>query len=283
MESPFARLASNARYICFEPDRDEAEHLQRLAPENVRYLPIALAEEERLLTLYVTRQPACSSVYPPINELYENYLDLAEIAPEKAIGTLARPLDAVLSELGEAQVDALKLDTQGSETDILKGGRKALSAALLVDIEVEFNPIYRGQNLFWEADRFLREQGFVLWRLTDLCHYAPEKLTGCSTDLRVIAAPGQHQSVSVENGQLFWGQAQYVRAELPPTSTARLDRDMATRAAALLGAFGYWDLALHALEKADAHDVLARVRQQLANPAPESPEKDSVQPIRMSS
>jgi len=93
----------------------------------------------------------------------------------------------------------------------------------------------------------------------DLCHYAPEKLTGCSTDLRVIAAPGQHQSVSVENGQLFWGQAQYVRAELPPTSTARLDRDMATRAAALLGAYGYWDLALHALEKADAHDVLARI------------------------
>jgi Methyltransferase FkbM domain len=52
-------------------------------------------------------------------------------------------------------VDAIKLDTQGSELDILRGATHVLPTVSLIDIEVEFNELYDGQPLFCDVDRFL--------------------------------------------------------------------------------------------------------------------------------
>jgi Methyltransferase FkbM domain len=71
-----------------------------------------------------------------------------------------------------SRIDFIKLDTQGSELEILQGGVRALAGVRCVEVEVEFNPIYRGQPLFYEVDAFMRGQGFVLWKLTNLVHYA---------------------------------------------------------------------------------------------------------------
>jgi FkbM family methyltransferase len=46
------------------------------------------------------------------------------------------------------QIDFLKLDTQGAELDVLRGGEQSLSPVRALEIEVEFNPIYIGQPLF---------------------------------------------------------------------------------------------------------------------------------------
>jgi hypothetical protein len=57
-------LADHAQIIGFEPDPIEAERLNAQALPNVTYLPVALGEAGLTSTnLYVTQQPACSSVY----------------------------------------------------------------------------------------------------------------------------------------------------------------------------------------------------------------------------
>lgn len=246
-------LAGHAEIICFEPDRDEVDRLNAQSPPTTTYLPVALgAADHSSATLHITQQPACSSVYPPIKRLYEQYPALAEIRPLRTVETPMRSLDAVLAERGIEGIDAIKLDTQGSELDILQGARRALKTCALIDLEVEFNPIYEGQALFCDVDRFLRDEGFVLWRLSDLCHYAPGEDETRSLNLMLAFSPPQEiQNLAVRGGQIFWAQAQYVRAEFPRTGVSQLPEENAIRAAAVVASAGFWDLALEILSKND--------------------------------
>jgi len=58
--------------------------------------------------------------------------------------------------------DVIKVDTQGTELDVLRGGGELLNSVLAVELEVEFVPQYIGQSLFSDVDIFMRQQGFML-------------------------------------------------------------------------------------------------------------------------
>jgi hypothetical protein len=56
--------------------------------------------------------------------------------------------------------DFLKLDTQGSELDILQGAHRTLQHCLGVEAEVEFREIYESQPLFGDLAKYLQSNGF---------------------------------------------------------------------------------------------------------------------------
>jgi FkbM family methyltransferase len=159
-----------AHVICFEPDVVECTRLAQNAPSNVRYLPYGLADQAGPQTLYMTKEPACSSIYAPVTNLYRYYPQLSCIEPVRTVEIQCQTYDEVARVEKIGPVTAMKLDTQGSELAILRGATVALKNCALIDIEVEFNPIYSGQSLFCDVDRFLRDQGFVLWHLENLVH-----------------------------------------------------------------------------------------------------------------
>ena len=162
----------------------------------------------------------------------------------------------------------MKLDTQGSELDILRGATEALRTCAIIDIEVEFNPIYEDQPLFCDVDRLMRDNGFVLWRLSDICHYAPsEKFT------MAFSPPPIIDYDNARGSQLFWAQALYVRAEYPPTSAGQLSPASALKAAAVIASVGLWDLAFAILSKGDNE----RLAQQIAQVVTNAP--DGIPPI----
>ena len=80
-------------------------------------------------------------------------------------------LDRWTSEHDVVRVDAMKLDTQGHELQILRGAVSVLSSVRAIEVEVCFNPIMDGTPLYGEVDRWLRERDFVLWRFRELTHY----------------------------------------------------------------------------------------------------------------
>lgn len=247
-------LGGHAVALCFEPDADETALLAAQAPDHVTYIPIALgAPGQSVATLHVTEQPACSSVYAPIESLHDYYPALSEIRTVRKVDLPLQTLDAVLMERCISSVDSVKLDTQGSELDILRGGVNALKDCALVDVEVEFNPIYHGQPLFCDVDRFMRDHGFVLWRLSDICHYATSEERAPKINVMLAFSPPQEiYNLPYRGGQIFWGQAQYIRADYyPRTADITLDLRVAIRAAAVVGTSGFWDLAVEILSKAD--------------------------------
>lgn len=265
VDSALLALKGKAKLLCFDPDEEECARLQAgHSIDELEYVPIALSSDGRDLSLTITQEPACSSIYPPIKSLYTNYPALAQTAPAQVVAVASTSLDQFLASRDLGKPHLFKVDTQGSELDILRGSVANLSEVCMIDIEVEFNPIYQGQALFWEVDAFMREQGFVLWRLPQMVHYSPVSVPAAETPVEVVAyPPSRVLKTNPGNGQLFWGQAHYVRADLLPSSDAQLSLQPALRAAAIASAYGYWDLALMALQKSPEAGAEARQLQSL--------------------
>ncbi len=168
IQNILSRAVPGAIVIGFEPDKAECERLRRAAPENHRYFPVAAGKRKEIRTLYLTANPSCSSLLKPDFELWNRLLDceaFIEIQAEQAVETVT--LDGFLPESGIKDVDLLKLDTQGTELDILQGAEFFLSSTILgVITEVEFSPMYQDQAVFSDVDSYLRQFGFMLFDLS---------------------------------------------------------------------------------------------------------------------
>jgi FkbM family methyltransferase len=83
---------------------------------------------------------------------------------------VTQTLDDVLSQLAGvadiSRLDYISLDTQGSELDILRGGRKALQNARFVYTEVSYPGLYKNAPSVYEVIDFMRHAGFDLCQLT---------------------------------------------------------------------------------------------------------------------
>ena len=244
----WASLAPGVRVFGFDPDAAECERLNQRARNagdtTSTYVPLALGPTNSLVTLHNTVEPACSSIYPPIGRLTETFAELTCMTPVGQQSVSLTTLDQWCAEHGVDHVDMLKLDTQGSELGVLQGAEATLATVQLLEIEVEFNPLYEGQPLFGDIDAFLRARGFLLWRLDNLVHYSA---SGCGEAAMESVAYFDSAPVATQNrgGQLYWGHAHYVRAELCPAAVTPATPAHRARSATLAAAAGLTDLALY--------------------------------------
>ena len=120
-------------------------------------MPYFIGDGE-IATFYETNWAPTSSLYPPNTELLEKFHNLNELV------TLIKEHQVQTHRLDEIpeidRVDFIKMDIQGSELKVLENGVNVLNTAVLVQVEVEFVELYKGQPLFSDVDSFLRSQGF---------------------------------------------------------------------------------------------------------------------------
>jgi FkbM family methyltransferase len=166
---PLARLSQigRLRIIGFEPQPAECEKLNAQGRPGRRYLPYAIADGRRR-KFYVTNTGMTSSLLRPnlsFAKLFNNLAELMQVVATPEVDTVR--LDDV-AEIREAGCDLLKLDTQGSEAEILANASITLRQCLIVQTEVEFVPLYEGQPLFAEVDQLLRSHGFMFHRFLGL-------------------------------------------------------------------------------------------------------------------
>lgn len=149
--------------VGFEPDAVEYERLRAKAHSNDVYINKALYSSSTKVLLYCTRNPNCSSIYRPNTSLLEQLgRDHGQLEVEKVDEILASTLDEELGNEGIMLVDFIKVDTQGSELDVLQGAEKTLSNGPFgLEVEVEFAPLYSGQPLFPDLYRFVTERDFI--------------------------------------------------------------------------------------------------------------------------
>ena len=235
-------FGSRVRVIGFDPDEEECARLAAKEPD-VIYESSALGSRSGRTTLYRTVEPACSSLYPPIDGLADERPALEVIRPDGEEVVTITTLDDWLAGSAFDEVHVLKLDTQGSELGVLEGAERELANVRVLEIEVELNPIYAGQPLFGDVDRFLRDRGFVLWRLGNLTHYglSDVPVETARVNDRIFFDSELVVEIAGWGGQLFWGHAYYVAADMArrgPISVAAGARDACAAAA-----FGFADLA----------------------------------------
>ena len=240
----WTQLLSRIHLYGFDPDEEECERLRQLYKDrNVTLVSQALADTPGKRVLYLTQNPGCNSLYRPDPRLTSA---MPELACASQVGTSkieVTTLDLWSAATGTDVVDFIKLDTQGSELDILRGGKEILRTVRALEIEVEFNPIYENQPLFNDVDIFLREQGFVLWRLSNMVHYS----RGTPLHQRQTNDTAYYDSKPVQQitfgGQLYWGHAHYLRHQIVSDEN-HSDPRQNERDAVLLKALGFHDIAL---------------------------------------
>ena len=153
---------------------------------------------------YVTEASVCSSLLPPnVASMSRLGLDGPGFrcsTVEKTISVDTTVLDAYIRAGG---VDYARLDVQGADLAVLRGGKAALREILALQIEVEFVELYQGQPLFAEVDTYIRQTiGLTFMGLTDQSNILPT---------------GPHRSrvqFARDRGQLIHADALYLRLDL---------------------------------------------------------------------
>ena len=80
----------------------------------------------------------------------------------KTIKTTTDTPDNQLKNNNIAEIDFIKIVTQGHELPILQGSINYLKNIIGLEIKVEFAPLYKHQPFFNEVDNFIRKYNFEL-------------------------------------------------------------------------------------------------------------------------
>lgn len=187
----------------FEADEAECERLNTNKTKmSIRYFPNALDSRKGKRNFYVTGNHASSGFYLPDERFCERLYGDINLAVEKTIQLNTIDFDSFACDNNICAVDFIKLDTEGSELDILKGFIGTLKKSVLgISIEVEFLQLHIQQPVFSDVDAYLRDMGFILFDLSVYRHARKG----------IPIATSQPNSSPVERGQVIWGQALYLR------------------------------------------------------------------------
>ncbi|MGJ3252807.1 MAG: FkbM family methyltransferase [Elainellaceae cyanobacterium] len=201
-----------------------------------KHIPIALADDIGESTLYVTNNPMCSSLYPPNEPFLNRFVGLPELVTlDFTIDLETTTLDIFSQEEGIEIIDFLKVDVQGAELLVFKGGERSLKNVLAIQTEVSFSPLYLDQPLFSDVDTYLRAKGFALFGF----------LFPNSMNIR------RRSPVRPSNrpGQLLWADAIYLKDLLADEVEPSLRPPQALlKLACIADTLGFPDYALEILE-----------------------------------
>ncbi|MCE9620190.1 MAG: FkbM family methyltransferase [Planctomycetes bacterium] len=196
-DPPYKELLTSGlgRLIGFEPNEAACEKLRQMFGPPHQFFPYFIGDG-KAATYYETNWVATGSLFRPNTKLLEKFNMLHELTtPVAEHPVQTTRLDDVQ---GIGDVDFIKLDIQGSELSVLQNAQRVLKDATVVQVEVEFVPMYENQPLFADVDIFMRSQGFAF-------HAFPMFGSRCFKPLVVDANPMQGLN------QCLWSDATYVR------------------------------------------------------------------------
>ena len=163
LEWPWSKVSNNLLniYLCDPREKNNNEKTSSNIIQNI------LWSENITKEFNFFDQEETSSVYMPNLEYLKNFPNINRFNLSKKVKLETKTIDHFVSKNIIKDIDFIKLDAQGAELDILEGGKNFLKNNLIgLQIEVEFNEIYKDQPHFNKVDRFIREElDLELWDL----------------------------------------------------------------------------------------------------------------------
>lgn len=195
-------FAPNLKIYGFDADVDACEAANAdLEARGIdwfeQHIPLTLSDRVGEATLYVTKDPMCSSLYRPNVNYLGRFAELAGAMDlDFSIEVETTTLDEFFLSTKASEVDFLHIDVQGADLNVLQGATGLLSrSGLGILIEVCFAPLYLNQPLFADVDNYLRDRNFTLF------HFWIKQCARKISPIYSIHRPGQ----------LTYGDALYFR------------------------------------------------------------------------
>jgi len=182
IQEPWLQFQSDEiKVIGFEPDLFECERLSKIYT-NRRYYPYALWGNREIRPFYICKWGSTSSMYPPSqdeNKAYEPHHWSGRV-PVKILQVECNKLDSIVPDVDSP--DFIKIDTQGSEFEILKGAEDLLiSGNPLVLAETWCTDIYKGMPLTHDVMALMYRLGYNVYDLSIAAawRHSNTKITSC--------------------------------------------------------------------------------------------------------
>lgn len=149
--------AKRARLIGFEPDIAECQRLNDSYGPPHQFFPYFVGDGKPAI-FHQTNWGPTGSLFEPNTPLLEMFHRLGELV----VPVAQHPVNTTrLDDLAEVtDADFIKIDCQGSELAVFQNASRVLADAVLIQTEVSFVEIYKGQPMFSDVDAFLRRNGF---------------------------------------------------------------------------------------------------------------------------
>jgi FkbM family methyltransferase len=153
------RLFPEARIHAFEPNPATLDSLRGAVKGHPRIVPegLALGASEMRGQLQITGSSVNASLLR-----YDKPGGTDAVQSEATVEVAT--LDRFSAERGISPLDLLKIDTQGYDLEVIKGGAELLGAERIhaLIVEVNFIQLYSGQSWFHEIYSFLHGHGLRL-------------------------------------------------------------------------------------------------------------------------
>ena len=160
-------IGFDGKIISFEPLSDARENLLNLSKNDPLWqiaLQTAIGEENGEIEIQIAGNSQSSSVLDMLDTHVRAAPDSKYIGKEKVA---LRTLDSIAPDYMDSNSIAfIKIDTQGYETQVMNGAKKLMSQIVGLQVEISLVPLYKGQCLFDEMLKKLKNDGFELWSIS---------------------------------------------------------------------------------------------------------------------
>lgn len=253
-------LRRSAFFYLIEPDRQACAFLPRYFTQQethtYKIIPVALSETGGVRKLYVANAPTGSSLLPPSTRLSGEYCEGDYFYPLKIVPIETQTLAKVFNELNEQQNDLFKLDTQGTELEILRGlGSDRMNRVLGVELEVGMPGAYRGQAQLSEVQPFMLEHGLELLDLRLSRVHRPYKNDGHYYCKEVFKVPEDSPTIA----RRIW-EVDALFCKIPDPLLESKDEAAIRKLIVVYCTYRFFSEAYHLVEKAENINIFSELQ-----------------------
>ena len=227
------------RSILFEANKEEYMKLISNKQESTIVINSVLADKCKMVNFNICEKQQVSSTYVPNVSLLKMYEESERFKINKTIRMEANSINNLLPDNGIKEVDFIKIDTQGSELDILKGATNYFENLIGLEVEIEFVELYLDQPLFPEVHSFIESKGFSL------------------IDLRKYYWKRKNNRSSYNKGNLIFADALYLKSPESLIKMIGVNQEKIIKSIYIYLAYGYFDLARSLLLLSTKNNLLS--------------------------
>ena len=170
--------------LSFEPLKQEHEILKELSKNKKNWKierRCALGKKKCKKKFFISGNRESSSL---LNILPKHTNLRPESKTVRTIFTDVEKLDNFRFEISRLKKNLLlKIDTQGSEIEVLSGANKVIKNIKCLFIEVSLVSLYKNQKLWLDVIKYLKKKGFEVWSVDQLLR---NKKTGQNYQLDIF-------------------------------------------------------------------------------------------------
>lgn len=161
-----------------EPGPEEFSQLERIETEFKTFVPLNLAigltnEDVEFITYHNGRFSSMlefnkeTEFYKYCEDTCESFDDLKEKIKIECIR-----LDKLIEREEIKEIEYIKIDTQGTDLDVVKSLGDKISIVKKISLEIQLQELYQGSSTIEETLEYMNDKGFTL--VEDLNHYDNE-------------------------------------------------------------------------------------------------------------